>query len=114
MLKLNLVGHNHNSYRVKLWARTEQVNPPFQSCCAGLKEKTVHLMLEYTPRAIVLADGRKIADTAAAKVLTDEKVIAKANLKETSLFALSQMVDIEDGTQFVQSFIDYERRLKNR
>jgi len=74
----------------------------------------MHLMLEYTPRAIVLADGRKIADTAAAKVLTDEKVIAEANLKETSLFALSQMVDIEDGTQFVQSFIDYERRLKNR
>jgi len=74
----------------------------------------MHLMLEYTPRAIVLADGRKIADTAAAKVLTDKKVIAEANLKETSLFALSQMVDIEDGTQFVQSFIDYERRLKNR
>lgn len=74
----------------------------------------MHLMLEYTPRAIVLADGRKIADTAAAKVLTNEKVIAEANLKETSLFALSQMAGVEDGTQFVQSFIDYERRLKNR
>lgn len=74
----------------------------------------MHLMLEYTPRAIVLADGRKIADTAAAKVLTDARVIAEANLKETSLFALSQMADVEDGTQFVQSFIDYERRLKNR
>ncbi|MBW6474971.1 MAG: ABC transporter ATP-binding protein, partial [Anaerolineaceae bacterium] len=74
----------------------------------------MHLMLEYTPRAIVLADGFKIADTTAAEVLTDAKVIAKANLKETSLFALSQMADVEDGTQFVQSFIDYERRLKNR
>jgi energy-coupling factor transport system ATP-binding protein len=74
----------------------------------------MHLMLEYTPRAIVLADGRKIADTAAAKVLTDTRVIAEANLKETSLFALSQMAEVEDGTQFVQSFIDYERRLKNR
>lgn len=74
----------------------------------------MHLMLEYTPRAIVLADGRKIADTAAAEVLTDARVIAEANLKETSLFALSQMADVEDGTQFVQGFIDYERRLKNR
>ena len=74
----------------------------------------MHLMLEYTPRAIVLSDGHKIADTAAAVVLTDAKVIAEANLKETSLFALSQMADVEDGTQFVQSFIDYERRLKNR
>ncbi|MDO9085467.1 MAG: ABC transporter ATP-binding protein [Anaerolineaceae bacterium] len=74
----------------------------------------MHLMLEYTPRAIVLADGHKIADTAAAEVLTDARVIAEANLKETSLFALSQMADVEDGTQFVQGFIDYERRLKNR
>ena len=74
----------------------------------------MHLMLEYTPRAIVLADGRKIADTAAAEVLTDPQVIAEANLKETSLFALSQIADVEDGTQFVQGFIDYERRLKNR
>jgi energy-coupling factor transporter ATP-binding protein EcfA2 len=74
----------------------------------------MHLMIEYTPRAIVLSNGRKIADTGAAEVLTDAKVIAEANLKETSLFALSQMADVEDGTQFVQSFIDYERRLKNR
>jgi energy-coupling factor transporter ATP-binding protein EcfA2 len=74
----------------------------------------MHLMQEYTPRAIVLAGGRKIADTAASVVLTDAEVIAEANLKETSLFALSHMAGIEEGTQFVQGFIDYERRLKNR
>jgi energy-coupling factor transport system ATP-binding protein len=74
----------------------------------------MHLMLEYTPRAIVLAGGRMIADTAASVVLTDAQVIEEANLKETSLFALSHMAGIEDGTQFVQGFIDYERRLKNR
>lgn len=74
----------------------------------------MHLMLEYTPRAIVLAAGRKIADTAASVVLTDARVIEEANLKETSLYALSQMIGIADGTQFVQGFIDYERRLKNR
>ena len=74
----------------------------------------MHLMLEYTPRAIVLAGGRKIADTAASIVLTDARVIAEANLKETSLFNLAHKAGIEDGTHFVQGFIDYERGLKNR
>ncbi len=74
----------------------------------------MHLMLEYTPRAVVLAGGRMIADTAASFVLTDAGVIAEANLKETSLFNLAQMAGIEDGTAFVQGFIDFERRLKNR
>jgi hypothetical protein len=71
-------------------------------------------MLEYTPRAIVLAEGHLVADTAASVVLTDNDVIEKANLKETSLFHLAQMVSIPDGTAFVQGFINYERRLKNR
>lgn len=74
----------------------------------------MHLMLEYTPRAIVLAGGQVIADTAASVVLTDHDVIQKANLKETSLYHLAQMAGFSDGTGFVQGFIDYERRLKNR
>ena len=74
----------------------------------------MHLMLEYAPRAIVLAGGKKIADTAASVVLTDQRIIEEANLKETSLFNLAQMAGIEDGTHFVQGFIDYERRMKNR
>ena len=74
----------------------------------------MHLMLEYTPRAIVLSGGRMIADTAASVVLTDARVIEEANLKETSLFNLAHMVGIEDGTGFVQGFIDYERGVKNR
>ena len=73
----------------------------------------MHLMQEYTPRAIVLAGGRKIADTAASVVLTDAKVIEEANLKETSLFQLAQLAGIQEGTQFVQSFIDYERGMRN-
>ncbi len=71
----------------------------------------MHLMLEYTPRAIVLAGGKKIADTHASAVLTDQSVIAQANLKETSLLNLAQMAGIPDGTKFVQNFIDYERRV---
>ena len=74
----------------------------------------MHLMLEYTPRAIVLSNGRMVADTASSVVLTDPDIIQEANLKETSLFNLAQMAGIPDGTGFVQGFIDYERRLKNR
>jgi len=74
----------------------------------------MHLMLEYTPRAVVLAGGRKIADKAASVVLTDARLIADANLKETSLFNLAHLAGIEDGTGFVQGFIDYERGVKNR
>ena len=74
----------------------------------------MHLMLEYSPRAIVLSNGRIVADTRASVVLTDCDVIEQANLKETSLYNLAQMAGIADETKFVQGFIDYERRLKNR
>ncbi len=69
----------------------------------------MHLMLEYTPRAIVLSEGRLVTDTRASVVLTTQQVIEKANLKETSLYQLAQLAGIEDGTQFVQHFIDHER-----
>jgi len=69
----------------------------------------MHLMLEYTPRAVVLSGGRLVADTRASVVLTDQEVIVEANLKETSLYRLAQLAGIEDGTGFVQHFIDYER-----
>lgn len=72
----------------------------------------MHLMLEYTTRAIVLADGEIVIDDKPSKILTDEDTIKAANLKETSLYNLAQMVGIEDETKFVQSFIDYERWLK--
>ena len=72
----------------------------------------MHLMLEYTPRAVVLSDGKKVADTRASNVLTDLDVIKQANLKETSLYYLAQMVGLPDETSFVQRFIDYEKQVK--
>lgn len=72
----------------------------------------MHLMLEYTPRAIVLADGKILADTSASVVLTDPKLIEEANLKETSLYFLAEKANINDRTSFVQRFIDYERELR--
>lgn len=74
----------------------------------------MHLMLEYTKRAIVLSNGKIITDTLPSVVLTNKEVIESANLKETSLFNLAQMVGINEETEFVQSFIDYERLVKLR
>lgn len=74
----------------------------------------MHLMLQYTPRAIVISGGRKIADDQASVILTDPNVIKEANLKETSLYDLANMSGISDGTSFVQGFIDYERWLRHK
>ena len=69
----------------------------------------MHLMLEYTPRAIVLSEGKMVADTRASVVLTNREMIEKANLKETSLYRLAELAGISDCTRFVQNFIDVER-----
>lgn len=72
----------------------------------------MHLMLEYTDRAIVIADGHLIADDTPARVLTNEEVADKAYLKKTSLYDLAVNCQIEDPSEFVERFIAYER--KNR
>ena len=72
----------------------------------------MHLMLEYTNRAIVLSDGVQLADDIAANVLTDEEVINKANLKETSLYELAIKANLDNPRMFVKKFIDYDRRIR--
>ena len=71
----------------------------------------MHLMLEYTPHAIVISDGQKIGDSTAVRILTDERIAASANLKLTSLYDLAVKSGIEDAEGFVQHFIDYEREV---
>ena len=70
----------------------------------------MHLMLEYADRAIVFSKGRIIADDRCEKILTDEKIINEASLKETSLYELALRCSIDDGTDFVRHFIAYERK----
>lgn len=71
----------------------------------------MHLMLEYTPHAIVISDGQKIGDSSAVRILTNEEIAASANLKLTSLYDLAVACGIEDAEGFVQHFIDYEREV---
>ena len=68
----------------------------------------MHLMLEYTPHAIVISGGKKIGDASAVEILTNEDVAEQANLKVTSLYELALKTGIEDPSSFVQNFIDYE------
>lgn len=69
----------------------------------------MHLMLEYTDRALVLADGELLADTTPARVLTDSEICGRAYLKETSLYALSLACGIDEPDSFVERFISFDR-----
>ncbi len=72
----------------------------------------MHLMLEYTDRAIVIADGQLIADDTPANVLTNEAVADRAYLKKTSLYDLAVRCGITDASGFVERFIHYERQVR--
>lgn len=72
----------------------------------------MHLMLEYTNRAIVFSNGLKLADDIAANVITDKNVISEANLKETSLYELAIKSELDNPREFVKKFIDYDRRIR--
>ena len=69
----------------------------------------MHLMLEYTNRAVVIADGHMLSDASPADILTDEETAKKAYLKKTSLYDLARKCDIDDPSEFAERFISFER-----
>ena len=71
----------------------------------------MHLAIEYTDRVIVMADGEKIADGDVFRVLSDEAVLQRAHLKETSLCALARRAGLPPEA-FVRHFIHYERMVR--
>ncbi len=72
----------------------------------------MHLMLEYTPRAIVFHAGEVIADKTAAEVLNTPDIVERAHLKETSLYHLSALCGIEDPEEFTRRFIARDREVR--
>ena len=72
----------------------------------------MHLMLEYTPRALVFSDGQLIADRRASEVLCDPELIERAALKETSLFTLANQCEITPPEAFVERFIGEDREVR--
>lgn len=73
----------------------------------------MHLMLEYTPRALVFSDGQMIADCRASQVLCDPELVARAALKETSLFTLANRCGITPPESFVERFIQEDREVRS-
>ncbi|MBQ7886233.1 MAG: ABC transporter ATP-binding protein [Clostridia bacterium] len=72
----------------------------------------MHLMLEYTPRALVFSGGTLIADQRASQVLCDPALVERAALKETSLFGLAKDCGIEPPEDFVDRFIEADREVR--
>ncbi len=72
----------------------------------------MHLMLEYTRRALVFCDGRLIADRTAAAVLCDPALVEHAALKETSLYTLANRCGIAPAQEFVERFIEQDREVR--
>lgn len=72
----------------------------------------MHLMLEYTDRAIVIADGQMIADDTPANILTNGQIADRAYLKQTSLYEMAEKCGIPSPSAFVECFINYERTVR--
>lgn len=72
----------------------------------------MHLMLEYTSRAIVFSEGQLLADTSAVHVLNNPELVRQANLKETSLYTLSVNCGINNPQAFTECFIRHEQEVR--
>ena len=72
----------------------------------------MHLMLEYADRALVFSKGEIIADDIGANILTNNDIVNRASLKETSLYDLAVMCDIDSPREFVRKFISYEENME--
>jgi len=74
----------------------------------------MHLMLEYTPRAVAFHNGQIVADKTAAEVLNDPDIVEQANLKETSLYHLALECGIDDPEAFTRRFIAEDQEVRAR
>ena len=71
----------------------------------------MHMAIENTGRAIVLSEGELIADDSVFSVLSDDAIIERANLKQTSLYTLARRLDIAPE-KCIEHYIQYERTAK--
>lgn len=72
----------------------------------------MHLMLEYTGRSLVFADGRMIADTLPEKLFADPALLKQASLKETSLYQLAGLCGVPEEA-YIRAFIEYDREVRS-
>ncbi len=72
----------------------------------------MHLVLEYTQRAVVISDSKLLADETVGKVFSQPELLNAANLAVTSLYTLAEKVGITDIEQFIRCFIEHEASKK--
>ncbi|MGL4848223.1 MAG: ABC transporter ATP-binding protein [Clostridium sp.] len=70
----------------------------------------MHLMLEYTDRALVLADGEILKLDKPSSILTNEEIIEKANLKRTSIYNLGKRFGEDKPKKLMEAFVEMDRR----
>lgn len=102
-------GQDHRHY-VEIIGFINELNSEYGKTII-LITHDMHLAIENTDRAIVFSDGEMIADDRVFKVLSDDSVISKANLKQTSLYTLACRIGIAPEA-FISHFISYERMVK--
>ncbi len=67
----------------------------------------LHLAIEYTDRALVFTEGELLLDDSVARVLSNDDIVKKAYLKQTSLYALAQRIHC-DPAELVEAFIHHK------
>ncbi len=72
----------------------------------------MHLVLEYTQRAIVIADSQLLADDSVYRIFSQPTLLDKANLTVTSLYTLSESLGITRIDDFIRCFIEHEAKTK--
>ena len=73
----------------------------------------MHLMLEYTPRAIVVVKGKVVKDDSASAVLCNKELVESSSLKETSLFELATICHIDDTVKFTDCFVSTDKEVRS-
>lgn len=99
--------YKHTSELMTFLERLQQ-----QNITIILISHDMHMITEYTKRAIVLCEGEIIADDSPARILANQALIERANLKQSSLHELANRLTIKDPTQFVENFIQYDREVR--
>ncbi|GHA36815.1 ABC transporter ATP-binding protein [Photobacterium aphoticum] len=70
----------------------------------------MHLVLEYTERAVVIADSLLLADEPVNQVFSQPALLEQANLTVTSLYTLAERLGIERIDNFIRCFIQHEAK----
>jgi energy-coupling factor transport system ATP-binding protein len=103
-------GQDYRSY-TEIMKFINDINKEFKKTILFITHD-MHLALENTERALVFADGELIADDRVASVLSNDEVIKKANLKQTSLYKLANKLALPPEI-LTRRFIEHERMVKS-